>query len=221
MAHDGPFPRYAADGESPRFRHRPPPSATRSLSRPSQWILNAFALRRSRHPTAGKPGIDTATLASGRCFPQSTSGGITPSEQECHDQARTGRSRNRPRTDVGAASQRRQPAVRQDPWGTRCQISENRVICDTCEPGLLLDTPAGAASCGRGTASDEIAVDAAGAQHPPDPGILGPSPDIQALADGQTYHVNGWTVVAGNWVRFTNDATGHGVAVAPQNNYPF
>jgi hypothetical protein len=113
------------------------------------------------------------------------------------------------------------PQYIKTPWGTRCQISENRVICDTCEPGLLLDTPAGAASCGRGTAVDEIAVDAAGAQQPPGPGILGPSPNIQALTDGQTYHANGWTVVAGDWVRFTNDATGHGMAVAPQNNYPF
>jgi eukaryotic-like serine/threonine-protein kinase len=27
------------------------------------------------------------------------------------------------------------------PWGTRCQVSADQIICDTCEPGLLLDTP--------------------------------------------------------------------------------
>jgi hypothetical protein len=44
------------------------------------------------------------------------------------------------------------------------------------------------------------------------------NPDMQQLADGQTYHLNGWTVVAsGGWTRFINDTTGHGMSVAAQN----
>jgi hypothetical protein len=77
MAHDVPFPRYAADGESPRFRHQPAAVGDTELvadvSMDSQRIRFAW----SRHPTAGKPGIETAARASGRYFPQSTSGGIT------------------------------------------------------------------------------------------------------------------------------------------------
>jgi hypothetical protein len=38
-------------------------------------------------------------------------------------------------------------------------------------------------------------------------------PDI-TLAEGQTYHFEGWTVVpGGDRITFTNDATGHGMAV--------
>lgn len=37
---------------------------------------------------------------------------------------------------------------------------------------------------------------------------------FDTLVPGQTYHIQGWTVVAGNdGVRFTNDSTGHGMLV--------
>jgi hypothetical protein len=44
------------------------------------------------------------------------------------------------------------------------------------------------------------------------------SPSIQQLTEGQTYHVNGWTITVSGWVRFTNDATGRGIAGAAQNH---
>jgi hypothetical protein len=32
----------------------------------------------------------------------------------------------------------------------------------------------------------------------------------------------GWTITTdGGWIRFTNDATGHGIAVGGQNRYTF
>lgn len=103
------------------------------------------------------------------------------------------------------------------PWGTRCQVTTNEITCDTCEPGLLLDTPAGAANC-PGPSLNEVAVDTSGvSQHPAAGVILPVSPRIQQLSGGQTYHVNGWTIAVSGWVRFTNDATGHGMAVAAQN----
>jgi hypothetical protein len=107
------------------------------------------------------------------------------------------------------------------PWGTRCQVTANDVICDTCEPGLLVDTPAGAANC-PGAGTNQIAVNASGASESPTAGVILPvSPDIQQLAAGHTYHANGWTIVVDLWVRFTNDATGHGMAVAAQNSDRF
>jgi hypothetical protein len=50
------------------------------------------------------------------------------------------------------------------------------------------------------------------------PVTIDPSADILQLSDGQTYHACGWTIVAsGGWARFINDASGHGMARAPQN----
>jgi serine/threonine protein kinase len=106
------------------------------------------------------------------------------------------------------------------PWGTRCQVGTDQIICDTCEPGLLLDTPAGE-NC-PGPSLNEIAVDASGTKKTPDAGVILPaSPSIQQLNDGQTLNINGWTIAVSGWVRFTNDATGHGMAVAAQNEESF
>jgi hypothetical protein len=39
---------------------------------------------------------------------------------------------------------------------------------------------------------------------------------------GQTYHINGWTVLPNSdGTRFTNDATGHGMFVSVENVYSF
>jgi len=101
------------------------------------------------------------------------------------------------------------------PWGTRCQVDTDTVTCDTCEPGLLIDTPH--SSC-PGAGSNQVAVNASGASLTPADGVILPAtPTIQPLAAGQTYRANGWTIAVSAWVRFTNDATGHGMAVAAQN----
>lgn len=39
-------------------------------------------------------------------------------------------------------------------------------------------------------------------------------PPFDTLVPGQTYHIQGWTVVAGgDGIRFTNDGTGHGMFI--------
>jgi hypothetical protein len=106
------------------------------------------------------------------------------------------------------------------PWGTRCQVGADQIICDTCEPGLLVDTPSGA-QCPT-PSFNEIAVDAAGAQQKPHQGLILPeSPIVQQLVVGQTYDIGGWTITVGGWVRFTNDSSRHGMAVAAQNEQFF
>jgi hypothetical protein len=63
-----------------------------------------------------------------------------------------------------------------------------------------------------------LVVDASGASPLPATGVILPaSPSIQQLSEGETYHINGWTIAVSRWVRFTNDTTGHGMAVAAQN----
>ncbi|MGB6209543.1 hypothetical protein [Mycobacterium sp.] len=124
-----------------------------------------------------------------------------------------------PTAQPASPSQSTSPPTEQyvkTPWGTRCQVATDEIVCDTCEPGLLLDTPAGA-DC-PGPSLNEIAVDSSGTSQSPAAGVILPaSPSIQQLSAGQTYHVNGWTIAVSGWVRFTNDATGHGMAVAAQN----
>lgn len=108
------------------------------------------------------------------------------------------------------------------PWGTRCQVTAATASCDTCEPGLVLSTPAAAQLCGTGPQSDQLVTNAAGVQQNSAPGVLPPSAEIRQIRAGQTYHANGWTIttpISADGVHFTNDATGHGMAVAPQNYY--
>jgi hypothetical protein len=45
-------------------------------------------------------------------------------------------------------------------------------------------------------------------------GVGYPHAPFDTLAPGQTYHIQGWTVVAGgDGIRFTNDGTGHGMFI--------
>jgi hypothetical protein len=54
-------------------------------------------------------------------------------------------------------------------------------------------------------------------------GIGYPHPPFDTLIPGQTYHIQGWTVVAGSdGITFTNDGTGHGMTVgSDQSVKPF
>ena len=110
------------------------------------------------------------------------------------------------------------------PWGTRCQVTAATVVCDTCEPGVGNTYP-GMVTCGQGPENDQYITNTAGVeQDSSTPGILGPSPGLQQIVAGQTYRANGWTIttpISGNGVHFTNDTTGHGMAVAPMNRYWF
>jgi hypothetical protein len=97
-------------------------------------------------------------------------------------------------------------------WGVSCEVASDHVTCQSCIPGQRITN---AYTCSDPTPG--VAVSAAGiVDH--NAGTIASAPDSQSLADGQTYHANGWTIVAsGGWARFINDATGHGMAVAPQN----
>ena len=45
-------------------------------------------------------------------------------------------------------------------------------------------------------------------------GVGYPHTPFDTLVPGQTYHIQGWTVVAGgDGIRFTNDGTGHGMFI--------
>jgi hypothetical protein len=45
-------------------------------------------------------------------------------------------------------------------------------------------------------------------------GLAPPSQPDVILSEGQTYHFQGWTIVpTGDGISFTNDATGHGMAI--------
>lgn len=55
-----------------------------------------------------------------------------------------------------------------------------------------------------------------------DGGNLGDLRDAVVLNYGQTYHFQGWTIIASaQGTRFTNDQTGHGMFVSIENTYPF
>jgi serine/threonine protein kinase len=97
--------------------------------------------------------------------------------------------------------------------GRVCEVTPQRVTCQSCAPGDALP--------GRQTCTDAtpgIAFNTAGMQETP--GIIGSSSDIKQLSAGQTEHANGWTIASdGAWTRFVNDATGHGMALAAMNYY--
>ena len=96
--------------------------------------------------------------------------------------------------------------------GRICEVTAQRVTCQSCVPG---DALPGRQTCTA--AMPGIAFNAAGILDR-NPGIVGSSSDVQQLTVGGTELANGWTIVSdGSWTRFTNDATGHGMALAAMN----
>lgn len=98
------------------------------------------------------------------------------------------------------------------PSGKICQVTAQQVRCQTCVPGSVITT---AYTCTD--PAPTIAVDTQGIvdKHPPDMA----SPNGAQQLSGGTSRSNGWTIVtSGGWVRFINDTTGHGMAVAAQNH---
>ncbi len=98
--------------------------------------------------------------------------------------------------------------------GRQCYVTPSQVSCQSCKPGevnyhVTCPNPApGTAVSLDGQVSTNVSV--------------GSSTNPQQLSDGQTLHELGWTIVSsGGWVRFTNDSTGHGLAVAGQNQDTF
>jgi hypothetical protein len=97
-------------------------------------------------------------------------------------------------------------------WGVSCSVTVDHVTCQTCVPGQTITNAYTCTDPAPG-----VAVSTAGIVDR-NPVPLAASSNSEQLTNGQTYHANGWTIVAsGGWARFINDTTGHGMAVAPQN----
>ena len=98
-------------------------------------------------------------------------------------------------------------------WGTICEVTAQQVTCQVCHPGehitvayTCTDPAPGRAISTSGGLSETDAI------------TIDTSSDVQQLSNDVTYRVFGWTIVgSGGWARFTNDTTGHGAALAPQN----
>jgi Protein of unknown function (DUF2510) len=102
------------------------------------------------------------------------------------------------------------------PSGKICQVTAQQVTCQSCIPGQVITN---AYTCTDPAPTVAVNTEGIVDNNPPD---MASPPDAQQMSDGQTYHANGWTIVAsGGWARFINDMTGHGMAIAGQNRDSF
>jgi len=100
--------------------------------------------------------------------------------------------------------------------GRICEVTAQQVTCQSCIPGERITNAYTCTDPAPG-----IAVNTAGTIDD-NPAAISSYSDVQQLTVGGTQHANGWTIVSdGAWTRFINDATGHGMAVAPQNRDSF
>lgn len=117
-----------------------------------------------------------------------------------------------PTSSVAPSSPAPTPQYFKTPSGKTCLVTPQQVTCQDCIPGQVITNaytcsdPAPAVAVNPEGIVDHNAAD------------VGSPSDAPQLSPGQTYHVNGWTIVSsGGWARFINDSTGHGMAVAAQN----
>jgi serine/threonine protein kinase len=100
--------------------------------------------------------------------------------------------------------------------GRQCRITAEQVNCQPCKPLERINAVAWCDEQPKG-----YAVDTAGSLDE-NPAAFGSAPGAQVISAGQTYHELGWTITTdGGWIRFTNDATGHGLAAGGMNRYTF
>jgi len=104
------------------------------------------------------------------------------------------------------------------PWGAICEVTAQQVTCQECIPGSAL--PA------RQTCPDPApgrAISTAGTTFETGAALtIDSSSGIQQLSNGETYHAFGWTITGvDRWARFSNDSTGHGLALASMNYSQF
>jgi hypothetical protein len=121
-------------------------------------------------------------------------------------------------------------SVRTQSGNTRCEVGSDTVVCQylpgfsqaPVEPPSNCPPPPGTyLRCTSGIHWDLAVVTSAGAFKWDDGNIPG-TPQAMAndvvLNYGQTYHVQGWTIVPNeDGTRFTNDGTGHGMFVSIDN----
>ncbi|WP_445161434.1 hypothetical protein ACTXG5_25515 [Mycobacterium sp. Dal123C01] len=121
-------------------------------------------------------------------------------------------------------------SVRTQSGNTRCEVGPNTVVCQylpgftqaPVEPPINCPPPPGTyLRCTSGHHWDLATVTSGGAFRWDDGNIPG-TPQATAndvvLNYGQTFHIQGWTIVPGeDGTRFTNDGTGHGMFVSIDN----
>jgi hypothetical protein len=110
------------------------------------------------------------------------------------------------------------PSVRTQSGNTRCLVWPDSVVCQYL-PGFA-QAPVDTAG-GSGIHWDLAVVTSAGAFKWDNANIPG-APEVIAndvvLNYGQTYHLNGWTILpTEGGTRFTNDSTSHGMFVSIDN----
>ena len=123
-------------------------------------------------------------------------------------------------------------SVRTESGKVRCYINVNDidhgggplVVCQTSAPGST-GFAQGPMSGTPGFHYNLAVVRGTGAFNWDDGNIPG-TPQAEAqdilLNYGQTYHINGWTILpSADGTRFTNDGTGHGMFVSIENVYSF
>jgi hypothetical protein len=125
-------------------------------------------------------------------------------------------------------------SVRTQSGNTRCEVGSGSVTCQylpgfsqaPVDPPLNCPPPPGTyLRCTSGHHWDLATVTSGGAFHWDDGNIPG-TPQATAndvvLNYGQTFHIQGWTIVPSeDGTRFTNDSTGHGMSVSIDNVSPF
>jgi hypothetical protein len=102
----------------------------------------------------------------------------------------------------------------------KVNIQTPRMLCeigsDDADPGIGPNVVC-QGSFAQAPADDDQAVVTASGQFSYRSANIGVGYDhapFDTLVPGQTYHIQGWTVVAGNdGIRFTNDGTGHGMFI--------
>ena len=95
-----------------------------------------------------------------------------------------------------------------------------RMLCeigsDDSTPGIGPNVVCQGSFVQAGAGDDQAVVTASGqfSYRSANIGVGYPHAPFDTLVPGQTYHIQGWTVVAGgDGVRFTNDGTGHGMFI--------
>jgi hypothetical protein len=117
------------------------------------------------------------------------------------------------------------PLANADPTaghGTQVHTQTPPMLCeigsDNADPGIgpSVVCQRGQGFVGSSPDNDQAVILASGkfSYRSANIGVGGRSDALPTLVPGQTYHFQGWTVVAsGDGTRFTNDGTGHGMTV--------
>jgi hypothetical protein len=101
----------------------------------------------------------------------------------------------------------------------KVNIQTPRMLCeigsDDADPGIGPNVICQGRFSEASATDDQAFVTAAGqfSYRSANIGVGYPHTPFDTLVPGQTYDIQGWTIVAGDGIRFTNDGTGHGMFI--------